>query len=107
MIAYTLEVAMNTHIVLRTVNLKPFMQKYPFCQETGAAYSHLEQVIQSGEVALHLIDGKVQINVLEALRALAKFKTGRSGRATRYGNFAQLIEQFEQNLPQTDTDLFA
>jgi hypothetical protein len=99
---------MNTHVMLaqREVKLKPFMQKYPFCQETGASYQHLDQCIHSGEVALHLIDGKVQVNTLEALRALAKYKTGRYGRSTRYGQFAQLIEQLERET-QIDKDLFA
>jgi hypothetical protein len=99
---------MNTHVMqgLREVKLKHFMQKYPFCQETGASWQHLDQCIQSGEVALHLIDGKVQVETLEALRALAKFKTGRYGRSTRYGQFAQLIEQFERDY-QVDKDLFA
>ena len=98
---------MNTHVMLaqREVKLKPFMQKYPFCQETGAAYPHLDQCIQSGAVALHLIDGKVQVETLEALRALAKFKTGRYGRSTRYGQFAQLIEQFEREAKLTKTFL--
>jgi hypothetical protein len=101
---------MNTHVMhaQREVKLKPFMQKYPFCQETGASYMHLDQVIQSGEVALHLIDGKVQIETLEALRALTKFKTGRYGRSTRYGHFAQLVAQMESELvAQKDSDLFA
>jgi hypothetical protein len=82
---------MNTHVMLaqHEVKLKPFMQKYHFCQETGASYPHLDQCIHSGSVALHLIDGKVQIETLEALRALSKFKTGRYGRATRYGQFGR------------------
>jgi hypothetical protein len=69
----TAEVVMNTHVMMaqREVKLKPFMQKYHFCQETGASYPHLDQCIHSGSVALHLIDGKVQIETLEALRALS------------------------------------
>lgn len=90
---------MNTHVmhVQREINLKPFMQKYPFLQATGAYYRHLDQV-----------DGKVQIETLEALRSLTKFKTGRYGRSTRYGHFAQLVAQMESELmAQKDADLFA
>ena len=104
---------MNTHVmqVQREAKLKPFMQKYPFCQETGASYVHLDMCIRNEEVALHLIDGKVQIETLEALKALTKFKTGRYGRSTRYGHFAQLVAQLEAELaskPKSPgADLFA
>jgi hypothetical protein len=100
---------MNTHVMLaqREVKLKPFMQKYPFCQETGASYQHLDQCIHTGAVALHLIDGKVQIETLEALRALANFKTGRYGRSTRCGQFAELADQLERDSNANSADLFA
>jgi hypothetical protein len=97
---------MNTHVMQRAITLNPFMQKTPFLQATGAYYRHLDLCIQSGEVALHLIDGKVQIEALEALRALIKFKTGRYGRSTRYGQFAAMADQFEQELRGNKPDLF-
>ena len=100
---------MNTHVMhgLLPVSFTPFMQKYPFLQATGAYYRHLDECIHSGAVALHLIDGRVQINTLEALRALAKYKTGRYGRSTRYGQFAELADQLERDSNADSADLFA
>jgi hypothetical protein len=86
--------------VKRTIALEPFMQKYPFFHATGATWSYLERCVQSGDVALHLIDGTVQLNTLEALRALSKFP--------RYRDLAKLADEFEQQLAQSEKiDLFA
>ncbi len=91
---------MNTRTLRsqRTVILKDYMQKYEWLAATGASYRHLEKYIQSGDIALHLIDGKVQIETLEALKVLSKLP--------RYADqFAELIVQFEQ--APSKVDLFA
>ena len=96
---------MNTKPVLgqRPIEFTLYMQKHRFLQEAGLPYSALERCISDGDVELHLIDGRVQINILEALRAIAAKWPSRYGhRLTRIAN------EFEAVLPEAQkVDLFA
>jgi hypothetical protein len=46
-----------------------FMPRLDFCYKYNISYSTLSDRVRRGEVALHLIDQKIQINVEEALIA--------------------------------------
>jgi hypothetical protein len=47
----------------------PFMTRLAFAYEYRIPYSIVSDRIRRGEIELHLIDRKVQINVEEALKA--------------------------------------
>jgi hypothetical protein len=97
---------MNDQVLLgqQTFILKPFMQQYPFCETVGAKYRDVRTCYDAEEVALHLIDGRVQINVIETLRALAKRFP------QRYARLGPMADQLEAQLVEktpTSADLFA
>jgi hypothetical protein len=91
----------NTHVSVRkpTITLTQFMQRRLFMQATGTSYARLDRCIQCGDIAIHLIDGRIKIDTLEALKALAI-------RYPWHSRFAQLIEQFERD-NEVNKDLFA
>lgn len=57
-----------------------FMTRTDFAYEFRIPYSIVSDRIRRGEIALHFIDNKVQINVEEALKACVRKRQRRSVR---------------------------
>jgi hypothetical protein len=55
---------------------KKFMTRLAFAYEYRIPYSVVTDRVRKGEIALHFVDNKVQIEVEEALRACVRRKTG-------------------------------
>jgi hypothetical protein len=55
---------------------KTFMTRLAFAYEYRIPYSVVTDRVRKGEIALHFVDNKVQIEVEEALRACVRRKTG-------------------------------
>jgi hypothetical protein len=51
-----------------------FRTRLAFSYDFNVPYSTISNLIRKGEIELHLIDGKIQINVEEALKAYATVK---------------------------------
>jgi hypothetical protein len=59
-----------------------FMTRLAFSYEYRIPYSIVVDRVRRGELSVHFIDGKVQINVEEALKACERKRQPRSVRAS-------------------------
>jgi hypothetical protein len=89
----------NTHTIVQNANipLTKYMQRREFILATGTSFGRLDRCIKCGDVALHLIDGRIKIDALEALRALAV-------RYPWHSQFEQLAEELDIQFQQTNND---
>jgi hypothetical protein len=55
---------------------KEFMTRPDFAYEFRIPYSIVSDRIRRGDIALHFVDNKVQINVEEALKACVRKRSG-------------------------------
>jgi hypothetical protein len=55
---------------------KTFMTRLAFSYEYRIPYSVVTDRVRRGEIALHFVDNKVQINVEEALKACERKRPG-------------------------------
>jgi hypothetical protein len=77
---------MSIHDLQDTQTLaNEFRTRRDFAFEFNVPYSTLNDRVRRGEVALHFIDNKVQVNVEEALKACAP---KRQKKLSRYDLFA-------------------
>lgn len=65
-----------------------FMTRLDFAYKHKIPYSIVTDRIRRGEIALHFVDNKVQINVEEALKACVRRRPGRVASLIREDLFA-------------------
>jgi hypothetical protein len=66
----------------RETEHKPFMTRLAFAYEYKVPYSVVMDRVRRGELALHFVDNKVQINVEEALKACVRKRQPKSAVTT-------------------------
>jgi hypothetical protein len=64
-------------------NAKQFMTRLAFSYEYKIPYSIVMDRVRKGELALHFVDGKVQINVEEGLSACQRKRPPRGAEVDR------------------------